>query len=56
MKTDRLDYELPAELIAQEPSEQRGGSRLLVLGRGDGALLTVNSAVSGSTFARVIVW
>ena len=38
MRTDDFDYELPAELIAQEPAEPRDSSRLLVLGRRDGAL------------------
>lgn len=33
-----LDYELPAELIAQEPSAQRDRSRLLVLGRRAGTV------------------
>ena len=33
MKTHELDYELPTELIAQHPCEQRGASRLLVLNR-----------------------
>jgi S-adenosylmethionine:tRNA ribosyltransferase-isomerase len=31
-----FDFALPDELIAQEPSPARGGSRLLVLGRRDG--------------------
>ncbi len=35
MKTDELNYELPSELIAQEPSEHRSESRLLVLDRSD---------------------
>lgn len=32
------DYNLPAELIAQNPARQRDHSRLLVLGRGTGAV------------------
>ncbi len=31
MRTSDFDYELPQELVAQYPSEERGGSRLLVL-------------------------
>ena len=37
MRTDDFDYHLPAELIAQTPLP-RGESRLLVLGRGSGAI------------------
>ncbi|MCP4591307.1 MAG: S-adenosylmethionine:tRNA ribosyltransferase-isomerase, partial [bacterium] len=33
-----LDYDLPAELIAQEPAERRAESRLLLLDRTTGAL------------------
>jgi S-adenosylmethionine:tRNA ribosyltransferase-isomerase len=33
-----FDFELPEELIAQEPPAERGGSRLLVLSRGGGRL------------------
>lgn len=35
MRSDELDFELPAELIAQEPPEQRGMSRLLRYRRSD---------------------
>jgi len=35
---DDYDYALPAELIAQEPLEDRAASRLLVLDRGTGGL------------------
>src|SRR5262245_63708569 len=31
-----FDFELPAELVAQEPPSERGGSRLLVLSRAGG--------------------
>jgi S-adenosylmethionine:tRNA ribosyltransferase-isomerase len=38
VKTRAFSFRLPAELIAQEPSAQRGDSRLLVLDRSSGAL------------------
>ena len=34
--TSAFEYELPPELIAQEPVAERGGSRLLVVGRSGG--------------------
>lgn len=37
MDVSLFDYELPSELIAQEPSEPRDASRLLVLERASGA-------------------
>ena len=39
MKTDCLDYYLPAEMIAQHPVEVRSESRLLVLGRSGGKVV-----------------
>jgi len=39
MRTDELDYELPPELIAQDPAAVRSESRLLVLGRSTGDLV-----------------
>jgi S-adenosylmethionine:tRNA ribosyltransferase-isomerase len=36
MRTGLLDYELPSELIAQEPAKVRSASRLLVMGRRTG--------------------
>ncbi len=38
MKTEAFDYDLPVELIAQEPLAQRDASRLLVLRRKEGTL------------------
>jgi S-adenosylmethionine:tRNA ribosyltransferase-isomerase len=38
MKADELEYELPAELIAQRPLERRDESRLLVYERASGAV------------------
>ena len=35
---DLYDYDLPADLIAQEPLERRADSRLLNVRRGDGAI------------------
>ncbi len=39
MKTEQLDYELPAELIAQRPATHRSDSRLLVLDRTAGTFV-----------------
>jgi S-adenosylmethionine:tRNA ribosyltransferase-isomerase len=38
MNVADFNFQLPEELIAQEPSEQRGNSRLLVLSRASGAI------------------
>ena len=38
MLTSDFSYELPAELIAQEPPAERGTSRMMVLHRADGCL------------------
>ena len=38
MRVDELDYELPAELIAQRPAARRDESRLLVYSRASGAV------------------
>lgn len=40
MKVAEFDYELPGELIAQEPVEPRDSSRLMVLHRASGAIET----------------
>ena len=46
MKIDRFDYNLPQELIAQEPAAQRDGSRLMVVDR-------ASRQVTHSTFAEI---
>jgi len=38
VRTSDFDYELPQELIAQYPSKERGGSRLLVLRKDSGRI------------------
>ena len=38
MELSDFDYDLPAELIAQEPAKQRDQSRLLHVGRGEASL------------------
>lgn len=38
MLISEFDYELPAELIAQEPLRERAGSRMLVVDQGSGSL------------------
>ncbi|MGA2916780.1 MAG: tRNA preQ1(34) S-adenosylmethionine ribosyltransferase-isomerase QueA [Sedimentisphaerales bacterium] len=39
MNIEKLDYNLPQELIAQKPLDVRSDSRLLVLNRSDGSLI-----------------
>lgn len=38
MKTERLNYNLPQDLVAQHPADKRSDSRLLVMDRNTGAL------------------
>ncbi len=38
VRTDDFDYDLPSELIAQEPSAERAACRLMVIDRGTGAV------------------
>jgi S-adenosylmethionine:tRNA ribosyltransferase-isomerase len=47
LPTDLFDYDLPPELIAQEPAEPRDTSRLLVLDRKTGAIVHAHFADIG---------
>ena len=38
MRLSELDYDLPEDLIAQEPLERRDGARMLVLDRRQGSV------------------
>jgi S-adenosylmethionine:tRNA ribosyltransferase-isomerase len=52
MKTDRLDYDLPSELIAQHPAAVRSDSRLLVLDRATGELADTRFSRVGEFLRR----
>ena len=52
MRTDDFDYDLPQELIAQEPAEPRDSCRLLVLHRGMARSTTATSTTSSTTWSR----
>ena len=49
METERLNYYLPADLIAQKPAPNRDSSRLLVLNRSDGSIID-------DSFSRICGW
>ena len=49
MKTSDFDYDLPPELIAQEPAAERDGCRLLVMNRVTGESRIASSATSSTT-------
>ena len=51
MRTAEFDYELPAELIAQEPLAERGASRMLVVNRAVGTEAVVTEAVDREAVA-----
>jgi S-adenosylmethionine:tRNA ribosyltransferase-isomerase len=54
MLTRELDYDLPAELIAQQPAETRSQSRLLVLERGSPSTsLRAGGRINDSRFADI---
>ena len=42
METEKLNYHLPAELVAQRPTDIRSDSKLLVLRRSDGSVIDDN--------------
>ena len=38
MNVQEFDYDLPSELIAQQPADRRDGSRLMLVDRREGAV------------------
>ena len=52
MNVKDYDYDLPEELIAQDPLEDRSSSRLMVLDRQTTGILRI----FWNIFTRVIVW
>ena len=52
MDVAEFDFDLPESLIAQEPPPERGGSRLLVLRRRDGAITHTRFADIGNLLRR----
>jgi S-adenosylmethionine:tRNA ribosyltransferase-isomerase len=55
MRTDELDYDLPAELIAQRPLGRRDDSRLLVYERTTGAVRDRRFGQLGEEIGRALV-
>lgn len=56
MNVKDYDYDLPEELIAQDPLEDRSSSRLMVLDRQTGDVDTGILRIFWNIFTRVIVW
>lgn len=52
MHVAEFDFDLPEALIAQDPPAERGGSRLLVLGREDGRIAHTQFAELGQYLRR----
>jgi S-adenosylmethionine:tRNA ribosyltransferase-isomerase len=53
LRTAAFDYHLPPELIAQTPTAERGGSRLLVVRR-TGAQADGRTEIQDGTFAEIL--
>lgn len=56
MNVKDYDYDLPEELIAQDPLEDRSSSRLMVLDRQTVTWNTGILRIFWNIFTRVIVW
>lgn len=56
MNVKDYDYDLPEELIAQDPLEDRSSSRLMVLDRQTGDVEHRHLRIFWNIFTRVIVW
>ena len=49
-----FDFDLPDGLIAQNPPDERGSSRLLVLNRTTGAIEQARQTLAAAWFARTV--
>ncbi len=56
MDVKDFDYELPEELIAQDPLEDRSASRLMVLDRETGRYSTEFLKISRNTYGQGTAW
>ncbi len=56
MKTSDFYFDLPQELIAQDPLEDRSASRLLVLDKKTGALSPATFGTVWITCSRATAW
>ena len=54
MKLEDFDYELPEELIAQIPLEKRDSSKLMILDKNNGKIITVINPITNRVFSFIL--